>query len=196
MNINRKLPTLALALLFPICMSGCGRVVTSIAKASITYVGKGTAKGTAKGAAKGAIAGGKKMMAGSADDVARAAERESLGGAINTAGVFVREAARSAAYVAARGSLKAATSGVIHCEEKLKSIDYNKLLSPVSRVTMRVLIRRCNQNYERLDELAIELNDPSLSDADNERITEEGERVKQEMDRINKKADELYRELG
>ena len=158
-------------------MSGCGRVVTTIVKAMKT--------------------GGKvaKTAAGSADDLTRAAGKGSPGVAKNAAVVVVRGTARSAAYVAARGSLKAARSGNIHCAEKLNSIA-NGLLSPASRVTVRLLIRRYNRNHERLDELAIELNDPSLSVADNERITEEGERVKQELDRISKKADELYRELG
>jgi hypothetical protein len=83
----------------------------------------------------------------------------------------------------------------MHCAEKLNNIPYG-LLFHVSRVTMRVLIQRHNRNQERLDELSIELNNTSLSDADAERIREESERVRQEMDRINKKADELYRELG
>ena len=61
---------------------------------------------------------------------------------------------------------------------------------------MRVLIQICKRNQERLEELSVELNDPSLSDADAERIREEGERVKQEIDRISKKTDELYHELG
>ena len=172
MNTNHKLATLTLALLFPICMSGCG-VVARIAKIAMKKGGAVT-----------------KMAAGSSDDLARLARVKSP-----RAGVIVRGTARSAAYVAARGSLKAAASASKHCVEKLSSIPYG-MLSPASRVTMRLLIRSVDQNYERLDELNIELNDPSLSDADNERITEEGERVKQDLDRISKKADKLYRELG
>ena len=198
MNMNNKLATLALALLFPICMSGCGAVVKAIGMTFMKTGGKVAAKGTIKAGAKiaaGAADDVARVAAGTADDVARTTGRGSTGVVKNAAGVVVRGAARSAAHVAARGSLKAVASGGMHCAEKLNSIPYH-LLSPVSRVTMRLLIQRYKRNQERLEELSIELNDTSLSDADAERIREEGERVKQEMDRISKKADELYRELG
>ena len=214
MNFNYIFAKFTLALLFPICISGCGPALKTItqmvakagAKSGSKAAVKGAVSGTAKVAASSAVSRTAKLAASSADDAAKLAAssaddvalksgQRSSGVIRNGAGHVANVATRSAAQVAARLALKTAASQSMDCREKLSAIKYESL-PRLSRVTMRVLIQRYMQNKQRLEELDQELNDPSLSYADAERIRDESERGKRELDRINEKADALYREFG
>ena len=175
MHIPRQLAMVTLIILFPFCLSGCGQIVKIIGKA-----GK---SGAVKTAAKKGLS--------QADDAISATLKN------GTKNGIVQTTLKSSARSSTLQLLKAASSSSHRCSEKLGTVSesYN-LLTPVSQVTLRLLIQKQAEIQQQLNELSNQINDPSLSDTELERIAKEIEVKKQSIDKIMLKVEKLYQELG
>ena len=181
MKSNYVMQIFAAAILTTSCFCGCGPAVKAVVSLAKFGVKEGVEAGVMAGV-KGAV--------NSVDDLAKArGKAASTATSRNVANTTLQQIARTTV----RQSFSTASTTSIHCGVKIQSLlKQDKVLTTVQRVTLRVLLQQWQRNHERLETVGLELNAPSLSDLDAERIASEVD----DLERKNAKIDALLQQWG